>query len=83
MMRSLSQSELRDHTAEIMDALDRGEDFLVTRDGVPIGELRPLRRTFVPRDLLLEPFRTAPPIDAGRLGADLDTAGDQGVEPVA
>lgn len=26
-----------------MDALEAGEEFIVTRNGVPVGELRPLR----------------------------------------
>ena len=29
---------------EIMRALDRGEEFIVTRNGVPVGELRPFRK---------------------------------------
>lgn len=66
-----------------MRALDRGEDFVVTRNGVPVGELRPARRRFVSRDLLLEAFRTAPAIDAKRFRADLDEAVDQDIEPVA
>lgn len=83
MTTIISQRELRNDSGKIMRALDRGEDFLVTRNGVPVGELRPARRRFVSRDLLLEAFRTAPAIDAGRLRADLDRVADQGVEPVA
>ena len=66
-----------------MRALDRGEDFIVTRNGVPVGELRPARRRFVSRELLLETFRTAPAIDADRLREDLDVVADQTIEPVA
>ena len=42
-----------------MRALDRGEVFLVTRNGIPVGELRPAQRRFVDRDLLLEVFASA------------------------
>jgi len=66
-----------------MRALDRGEEFIVTRHGVPVGELRPARRRFVTRELLLEAFRTAPPVDADRLRDDLDEVAGQDIEPVA
>jgi hypothetical protein len=35
-----------------MRALDRGEVFLVTRNGIPVGERRPARRRYVSRDLV-------------------------------
>jgi prevent-host-death family protein len=83
MSRTISQRELRNDSGEIMRALDRGEDFIVTRNGVPVGELRPARRRFVTRELLLEAFRTAPPVDAERLRRDLDAVAHQDTEPVA
>jgi prevent-host-death family protein len=83
MSRTISQRELRNDSGEIMRALDRGEDFIVTRNGVPVGELRPVRRRFVTRELLLEAFRTAPPVDAERLRRDLDAVAHQDTEPVA
>lgn len=66
-----------------MRALDRGEVFLVTRNGIPVGELRPARRRFVSRDLLLEAFESAPRIDAQRFRDELDAVLDQAVEPRA
>ena len=83
MTRTISQRELRNDSGEIMRALDRGEDFIVTRNGVPVGELRPARRRFVSRDLLVQTFRTAPAIDADRLRDDLDAVAGQDIEPVA
>lgn len=83
MSRTISQRELRNDSGEIMRALDRGEDFIVTRNGIPVGELRPARRRFVSRDLLLETFRTAPAIDPERFRADVDEVVDQDIEPVA
>ncbi len=83
MSRTISQRELRNDSGEIMRALDRGEDFVVTRNGVPVGELRPARRRFVTRDLLLEAFRTAPALDPERFRADVDEVADQDIEPVA
>ena len=49
MGREITQRELRNDSGEIMRALDRGESFVVTRNGVAVGELVPLRRRrFVP-----------------------------------
>ncbi len=83
MTRTITQRELRNDSGAIMRALDRGEDFIVTRNGVPVGELRPARRRFVSRQLLLEAFRDAPSIDAERFRQDLDTVASQDVEPMA
>jgi antitoxin (DNA-binding transcriptional repressor) of toxin-antitoxin stability system len=48
MGRRITQRELRNESGEIMRALDRGESFVATRNGVPVGELTPLReRQFV------------------------------------
>lgn len=66
-----------------MRALDRGEAFLVTRNGIPVGELRPARRRFVGRDLLLAAFATAPHIDAQRFCDELDVVLDHSPEPRA
>jgi prevent-host-death family protein len=59
MTRTISQRELRNDSGEIMRALDRGEDFVVTRNGVPVGELRPARRRFVSRDVFVAALGTA------------------------
>ena len=83
MTRTISQRELRNDSGEILRALDRGEDFLITRNGVPVGELRPVRRHFVSRDVLLEAFRGAPVIDAARFRRDVDAILDQDIEPRA
>ena len=83
MTRTISQRELRNDSGAIMRALDRGEVFLVTRNGIPVGELRPARRRFVSRDLLREAFANAPRIDAERFRDELDAVLDQTVEPRA
>jgi len=83
MTKTISQRELRNDSGEILRALDRGEDFLVTRNGVPVGELRPARRRFVSRKVLIEAFRHAPAIDEARFREDVDAALEQDVEPRA
>ena len=40
----ITQRELRNDSGEIMRRLDAGVTFIVTRNGVPVGELTPLRR---------------------------------------
>ena len=64
---------------EIMDAVERGQAFTVTRDGHSIAELVPLRQRlrFVPRSEFAAMSRSAPVIDADALRADQDTAADQ------
>jgi len=47
----INQRDLRLRSREIMDAVEQGQSFTVTRDGRGIGQLVPLRRRrrFVPR----------------------------------
>jgi prevent-host-death family protein len=81
MARELTQRELRNESGEIMRELDRGESFVVTRNGVPVGELTPLRRhRFVAAEAAVEMFRMAPAVDTGRFFADLDKLSSQ--EPI-
>jgi antitoxin (DNA-binding transcriptional repressor) of toxin-antitoxin stability system len=40
-MRTISQRELRNDNATVMDAVERGETFRITRRGVAVAELRP------------------------------------------
>ncbi len=82
MTRKLTQRELRNDSGEVMRALDAGEDFIVTRNGKPVGELRPYRpRQFVPRDVLIEAFKGAPSIDYQELREDIDRYVDQDPTP--
>jgi prevent-host-death family protein len=82
MTREITQRELRNESGDIMRRLDRGETFVVTRNGVPVGELTPLRRQrFVPAETVTALFRTAPGLDAERFRADLDAVADQDPAP--
>ena len=65
-----------------MRALDAGESFVVTRNGVPVGELVPLHRArFVSAHVALAVFTGAPRIDIGHLREDLDLVVDSGIDP--
>ena len=75
----ITQRDLRMRSKEIMDAVERGQAFTVTRDGHRIGELVPLRqrRRFVSRAEFAAMSRSAPAIDANAFRADQDAAADQ------
>ncbi len=82
----ISQRDLRMRSKEIMDAVEHGQSFTVTRDGHEIGELVPLRRRrrFVSRTDFVETSRSAPEIDLAAYRADQDAAYDQRtVDPYA
>lgn len=82
MSREITQRELRNESGEIMRALDKGESFVVTRNGVPVGELIPLRqRMFVPAEAAVAVFAGAPRVDLERFRRDLDEAIDQDPTP--
>lgn len=84
MSRPITQRELRNASGEIMRGLDRGESFLVTRNGVPVGELTPVRsRQFVTAGVALAAFAGAPTVDPERFRSDVDAALDQDATPRA
>ena len=84
MARRITQRELRNESGEIMRALDRGESFVVTRNGTPVGELVPVRpRQFVSADAAAAAFRAAPRLDPGRFRDDVDAALDEDFTPRA
>jgi antitoxin (DNA-binding transcriptional repressor) of toxin-antitoxin stability system len=82
MAREITQRQLRNESGEVMRALDAGESFTVTRNGVAVGELVPVRRhRFVNRDAAHRAFADAPPIDPDRFRADIDQFVDQDPAP--
>lgn len=82
MAKEITQRELRNESGEIMRRLDEGESFVVTRNGVPVGELSPLRRhRFVRADAAVALFRHAPSVDLAKLRSDLDRAATQEATP--
>lgn len=67
---------------EIMDAVESGESFTVTRDGREIAELVPIRgrRRFVPASEFVALGRGLGPIDADAMRADIDQLADPYVD---
>lgn len=82
MAREITQRELRNESGKIMRELDEGKCFIVTRRGVPVGELTPLRRhRFVPTETAVALFRSAPAVDYDQFRRDLDDLIDQDSTP--
>lgn len=80
MARTIAQRELRNQNAAIMDAVSHGDSFIVTRNGVPVAELRPIagaRRRVVPKADVVAMFAGGPHIDARQFRQDLDGLVDQ------
>jgi antitoxin (DNA-binding transcriptional repressor) of toxin-antitoxin stability system len=65
-----------------MRALDAGEAFVVTRNGVAVGELTPLLRDrFTPKATVVAAFSNVPPIDLNKFRKSLETIIDQDSTP--
>ena len=80
MPKTIPQRDLRNENAKVIDAVTAGETFIVTRNGEPVAELRPIRgarRTFITRDEVASLARAAVRIDHRRFRADLDKLIDQ------
>ena len=82
MRQAITQRELRNQSGRIMRALDRGKSFIITRNGVPVGELIPVRqRRFVPAEAAMDVFAGAPRVRYDRFRREVDAAIDQDPTP--
>ena len=80
-MRTITQRELRNESAAILREVQAGQSMIVTRNGTPVAELKPVSpRRFVPRGTIVQAAATAPSIDAARFRRDVDALVDQGVD---
>ncbi|MFC4592457.1 type II toxin-antitoxin system Phd/YefM family antitoxin [Sphaerisporangium corydalis] len=72
--RQISQWDLRNRSAEIMDGLERGERYAVTRNGRHIGDLIPIprRRGAVSRAEFTAMSRGMPRLDDRKYRKDTD-----------
>ena len=81
MTRTVSQRELRNDSAAVLREVQAGQTIVVTRNGVPVAELRPVPpRRFVPRATISDAALRAPRVDADRLRADIDAVVDQATD---
>jgi prevent-host-death family protein len=68
--------ELRNNGGEVLDRVERGERVIVTRDGRPVAELRPLPRRSPGPAELIERRKRLPSVDPDSLRRDLDLVVD-------
>lgn len=71
-MGEVTIRELRNHGGDVVSRVSRGESLVVTRDGMPVAELRPLARQGVTAETLLQRWRCLPSLDAEKLRRDID-----------
>ena len=72
-MKTISQREFRNNSAAVMDAVEAGETYLVTRNGVEIAELRPLsRRRRLTAEELVAKHRRLPRADHAQMRREAD-----------
>jgi prevent-host-death family protein len=82
MTKVIAQRELRNQNAKVIEAVTAGETFVVTRNGEPVAELRPIRgtrRAFVSREEVVELAAANVRIDRREFRANLDRVIDQGL----
>jgi prevent-host-death family protein len=80
MDNRIAQRDLRNDSGDILRRVENGEEFVVTRNGTPIAELRPApRRRGVARERVLRAFRGIPTVDLDELRADIDAVIDGGM----
>lgn len=80
--KTIAQRELRNDNAKVIEAVAAGESFVVTRNGEPVAELRPIgraRRRFVPRAEVVKLAMQGPHIDGVAFRRDLDRVIDHGL----
>ena len=81
MNRVITQRELRNQSAAVLREVEAGRSFVLTRNGTPVAELRPIRpRRFVPRAKIADSRARAPRIDARQFRAGLDSVIDQSID---
>ncbi|MFD8585177.1 type II toxin-antitoxin system Phd/YefM family antitoxin [Streptomyces californicus] len=72
-MKTITQREFRNKSAEVMDAVEAGETFHITRNGVEVAELRPLnRKRQLGAEELVARHRRLPRVDSGLLRREAD-----------
>jgi prevent-host-death family protein len=72
-MKIITQREFRNRSAAVMDAVEAGETYHITRNGAEVAELRPLtkRRRMTAQELIAR-HRRLPRVDATALRREAD-----------
>jgi len=81
MTRSVTQRELRNDSGAVLREVQAGHTLVVTRNGVPVAELRPIAPSrFVSRAVIAAAAARAPRIDARRFRKDVDRSLNQSAD---
>jgi prevent-host-death family protein len=78
-MEIVTVRELRNNGGEVLDRVERGESVIVTRDGHPVAELRPLPRRSPRAPELIARRKRLPRVDPASLRRDVDAVIDPSV----
>ncbi|NGO48253.1 type II toxin-antitoxin system Phd/YefM family antitoxin [Streptomyces ureilyticus] len=72
-MKTITQREFRNNSAAVMDAVEAGETYHITRNGIEVAELRPLARRRRPSaEELVARHRKLPRVDYAQMRAEAD-----------
>jgi prevent-host-death family protein len=72
-VKTITQREFRNNSAAIMDAVEAGEVYHITRNGIEVAELRPLpRRRRLTAEELVARHRRLPRVDYEHMRQDAD-----------
>ncbi|GAB3835229.1 type II toxin-antitoxin system Phd/YefM family antitoxin [Kribbella italica] len=72
-MKVITQREFRNQSAAVMDAVEAGETYHITRNGTEVAELRPLSKRRQPTtEELMAQARLLPRIDAAAMRQEAD-----------
>lgn len=70
-MGTVSVRDLRNYGGQVLDSVEKGKTVIVTRDGKPVAELRPLSGPGLSAQALLDCWKNVPGIDGAALRADI------------
>ncbi|MWA11818.1 type II toxin-antitoxin system Phd/YefM family antitoxin [Streptomyces sp. BA2] len=71
--KTITQRELRNNSAAVMDAVEAGETYHITRNGVEVAELRPVvRRRDLTAEELVKRARRLPHVDHEQMRRESD-----------
>ncbi|MEY9835107.1 type II toxin-antitoxin system Phd/YefM family antitoxin [Streptacidiphilus sp. EB103A] len=72
-MKTITQRDFRNNSAAVMDAVEAGEIYHITRNGTEVAELRPIhRRRRLSAEELVARHRKLPRVDYARMRQEAD-----------
>lgn len=72
-MKTITQREFRNNSAAVMDAVEAGEIYHITRNGLEVAELRPLtRKRRMSAEELVMRHRRLPRVDYAQMRQEAD-----------